>query len=130
VGRSVEGCLIAREHQVSYGSLGDTEMIVVDDCPEARISWRLANHSRPTAELQRDFGDFDRKIDCDHDRSVMAQAERQRHEHPVGADARRLALNLSGPSRATLPPDFHREFHRDSNAGAEILHTGYNPSLT
>jgi hypothetical protein len=72
MGRSVEGCLLAGKHQVSYGSLGDADTVVVDDCPEPRISWRLANHSRSTVELQRDFGDFDRKIDCDTDRSLMA----------------------------------------------------------
>jgi hypothetical protein len=105
-------------------------MVVVDDCPDAPISWRLANHSRPAAELQRDFGDFDRKIDGDTHRSVMAQTERHHHAHTVGADTRRLPLYLSGPSCGTLPPDFHREFQRNPNAGAKILHTDHNPSLT
>jgi len=121
-----EECSIPRREHVSYGPLGRAELIIVDDCPDARIAWRLADHSSPTAKLQRDLGDLDREGYRDGDRSAIPQSDGQRHEHPVGTDARRLSLRLSKPSRGTLPANLRREFHRNPYACAKISHAVCN----
>ena len=121
-----EECSIPRREHVSYGPLGRAKLIIVDDCPDARVAWRLADHSSPTAKLQRDPGDLDREGYRDGDRSAIPQSNGQHHEHPVGTDARRLSLHLSQPSRGTLPANLRREFHRNPFTCAEISHAVCN----
>lgn len=127
VGWNVQGLLTARKGLTLHWPLGGTEMIVVDYRPDACIPRRLANHASPTIQLNRDPRDFDREVYRDSDRSVMTQPDGQRHAHTIGADARRLSLNLSGPPRATLPPDLYRKFHRNPKACTQIIHAGCYP---
>jgi hypothetical protein len=106
----------------SYEPPCRAELIIIDDGPNARLFRRLADHSSPTAELQRDLGDLDRQAYRDGDRSVIAQLDGRGYKHAVGADTRRLPVDLSRLSRATLPPDFRREFQRNPNACPQVIH--------
>lgn len=101
-----------------------SELIIVDDGPDARWSCRRILAHRPTLaqKFEGDSRNFDRQEDGDLNGSLVPQMDRDAEQHPVAADARRFPLDLAVLSLSALPADVHRKFHGDPNACTKVGH--------